>query len=182
MSFEMQSAALEGQDEEKMAKVHAAAPSRGGSRLRPSPRRPDRGAASRRPISRDTRGGRCGPPSASTSISTRCLSRDHRDRAQGRCKKQTGGPPGPFGDSASVLEPLAGHQGYEFVDKMVGGPSAGFRPAVDKGVQEAMARGELAGARRAGRARPPARGPLSTTTWTHRRWRSRSAGSSEHQG
>src|SRR5204863_2421019 len=67
-------------------------------------------------------------------------------RAQGRYKKQTGGR-GQFGDCHIVLEPLPGHEGYEFVDKIVGGviPQS-FRPAVDKGIQEAMARGELAGA------------------------------------
>src|ERR671919_2300575 len=67
-------------------------------------------------------------------------------RAQGRYKKQTGGR-GQFGDCHIVLEPLEGHTGYEFVDKIVGGviPQS-FRPAVDKGIQEAMARGELAGA------------------------------------
>jgi elongation factor G len=67
-------------------------------------------------------------------------------RAQGRYKKQTGGR-GQFGDCVIVLEPLDGHQGYEFVDKIVGGviPQS-FRPAVDKGIQEAMVHGELAGA------------------------------------
>jgi elongation factor G len=67
-------------------------------------------------------------------------------RAQGRYKKQTGGR-GQFGDAHIVLEPLPGHEGYEFVDKIVGGviPQS-FRPAVDKGIQEAMAQGELAGA------------------------------------
>src|SRR5919201_218293 len=67
-------------------------------------------------------------------------------RAQGRYKKQTGGR-GQFGDCHIVIEPLEGHSGYEFVDKIVGGViPQGFRPAVDKGVQEAMAHGELAGA------------------------------------
>jgi elongation factor G len=67
-------------------------------------------------------------------------------RAQGRYKKQTGGR-GQFGDAHIVIEPLEGHQGYEFVDKIVGGViPQGFRPAVDKGIQEAMQRGELAGA------------------------------------
>ena len=67
-------------------------------------------------------------------------------RAQGRYKKQTGGR-GQFGDCHIVLEPLPGHEGYEFVDKIVGGViPQGFRPAVDKGIQEAMAHGELAGA------------------------------------
>jgi elongation factor G len=67
-------------------------------------------------------------------------------RAQGRYKKQTGGR-GQFGDCVIVLEPLEGHEGYEFVDQIVGGViPQGFRPAVDKGIQEAMQRGELAGA------------------------------------
>src|ERR671933_355853 len=67
-------------------------------------------------------------------------------RAQGRYKKQTGGR-GQFGDCHIVLEPLEGHTGYEFVDEIVGGViPQGFRPAVDKGIQEAMSHGELAGA------------------------------------
>jgi elongation factor G len=67
-------------------------------------------------------------------------------RAQGRYKKQTGGR-GQFGDCVIVLEPLDSHQGYEFVDKIVGGSiPQSFRPAVDKGIQEAMQHGELAGA------------------------------------
>ena len=67
-------------------------------------------------------------------------------KAQGRYKKQTGGR-GQFGDCHIVLEPMPGHEGYEFVDKIVGGviPQS-FRPAVDKGIQEAMLHGELAGA------------------------------------
>ncbi|MGH3001221.1 MAG: elongation factor G, partial [Gaiellaceae bacterium] len=67
-------------------------------------------------------------------------------RAQGRYKKQTGGR-GQFGDCHIVIEPLDEHVGYEFVDKIVGGVIPhGFRPAVDKGVQEALQHGELAGA------------------------------------
>ncbi len=67
-------------------------------------------------------------------------------RARARYKKQTGGR-GQFGDCEIVLEPRPGHEGYEFVDKIVGGviPQS-FRPAVDKGIQEAMLHGELAGA------------------------------------
>ena len=67
-------------------------------------------------------------------------------RAQGRYKKQTGGR-GQFGDCHIVLEPLGSHEGYEFQDEIVGGviPQS-FRPAVDKGIQEAMQTGELAGA------------------------------------
>jgi elongation factor G len=65
-------------------------------------------------------------------------------RAQGRYKKQTGGR-GQFGDCHIVIAPADGE--YEFVDKIVGGviPQS-FRPAVDKGIQEAMHEGELAGA------------------------------------
>ncbi len=67
-------------------------------------------------------------------------------KGHGRYKKQTGGR-GQFGDCHIVLEPLEGHTGYEFEDKIVGGViPQGFRPAVDKGIQEAMQRGELAGA------------------------------------
>jgi elongation factor G len=67
-------------------------------------------------------------------------------RAHGRYKKQTGGR-GQFGDCHIVIEPLEGHVGYEFVDKIVGGVIPhGFRPAVDKGVQEALQHGDLAGA------------------------------------
>jgi elongation factor G len=67
-------------------------------------------------------------------------------RGHGRYKKQTGGR-GQFGDCHIVLEPIEGHTGYEFVDKIVGGAiPQGFRPAVDKGIQEAMTQGELAGA------------------------------------
>src|SRR5215510_10124960 len=67
-------------------------------------------------------------------------------RAHGRYKKQTGGR-GQFGDCHIVVEPIEGGTGYEFVDKIVGGviPQS-FRPAVDKGIQEAMQHGELAGA------------------------------------
>ena len=49
-----------------------------------------------------------------------------------------------------MVEPLPaedGELGYEFVDKIVGGViSQSYRPAVDKGVREAMEHGELAGA------------------------------------
>ncbi len=67
-------------------------------------------------------------------------------RGHGRYKKQTGGR-GQFGDCHIVIEPMEGHVGYEFVDKIVGGviPQS-FRPAIDKGIQETMAHGELAGA------------------------------------
>jgi len=66
-------------------------------------------------------------------------------RAHGRYKKQTGGR-GQFGDCHIVVSPLQDGD-YEFVDKIVGGviPQS-FRPAVNKGIQEAMHHGELAGA------------------------------------
>jgi len=70
-------------------------------------------------------------------------------RARHRYKKQTGGR-GQFGDCEIVITPMQdGDDGrtYEFVDKIVGGViSQGYRPAVDKGVREAMEHGELAGA------------------------------------
>ena len=66
-------------------------------------------------------------------------------RAHGRYKKQTGGR-GQFGDCHIVVTPTS-EVDYEFVDKIVGGViPQGFRPAVDKGIQEAMHHGELAGA------------------------------------
>ena len=67
-------------------------------------------------------------------------------RAHARYKKQTGGR-GQFGDCHIEVEPLPAHEGYEFIDKIVGGViPQGFRPAVDKGIQEAMRKGELVGA------------------------------------
>jgi elongation factor G len=66
-------------------------------------------------------------------------------RAHGRYKKQTGGR-GQFGDCHIVISPL-GNGDYEFVDRIVGGViPQGFRPAVDKGIQEALQHGELSGA------------------------------------
>lgn len=65
--------------------------------------------------------------------------------AQGRHKKQTGGA-GQFGDCHLRVEPLLDGTEYEFVDEVVGGriPRA-LIPAVDKGVQETMKDGVIAG-------------------------------------
>ncbi|MDY4041080.1 MAG: elongation factor G [Collinsella sp.] len=65
--------------------------------------------------------------------------------AQGRHKKQTGGA-GQFGDCHLRVEPLLDGTDYEFVDEVVGGriPRA-LIPAVDRGVQETMREGVIAG-------------------------------------
>jgi len=65
--------------------------------------------------------------------------------AEGRFVRQTGGH-GQYGVCSIELEPLPRGTGYEFVDRIVGGVvSHSFRPAVDKGIQDAMAEGVLAG-------------------------------------
>ena len=64
---------------------------------------------------------------------------------QGKHKKQTGGH-GQFGDCRIKMEPRERGEGYEFEDKIFGGSiPRGYIPAVDKGIQEAAARGYLAG-------------------------------------
>lgn len=65
--------------------------------------------------------------------------------AHGRHKKQTGGH-GQFGDCKITVEPLPRGADFEFVDEIFGGAiPQQFRPAVEKGIQEARMRGYLAG-------------------------------------
>jgi elongation factor G len=65
--------------------------------------------------------------------------------AHGRHKKQTGGH-GQFGDCKIKVEPLPRGSDFEFVDDIFGGSiPRQFIPAVEKGIQDARARGYLAG-------------------------------------
>jgi len=65
--------------------------------------------------------------------------------AEGKYIRQTGGR-GQYGHVKIHIEPLARGVGYEFVNDVVGGSiPREYIPAVDKGVQEAMALGVLAG-------------------------------------
>ncbi len=63
---------------------------------------------------------------------------------QGKHKKQSGGR-GQFGDCTVEISPNSGN-GFEFEDKIVGGviPQQ-YRPAVEKGIVEAMEKGVMAG-------------------------------------
>ncbi|MGV7220207.1 MAG: elongation factor G [Nitrospinales bacterium] len=66
-------------------------------------------------------------------------------KVQGKHKKQSGGR-GQFGDAWIEISPIEKGQGFIFENKIVGGAiPKGYIPAVEKGVQEAMLHGRLAG-------------------------------------
>jgi elongation factor G len=65
--------------------------------------------------------------------------------AEGKHKKQSGGR-GQFGVAMVRFSPRPRGSGYEFIDSIKGGSiPRGLIPAVDKGIQEALQRGMLAG-------------------------------------
>ncbi len=70
-----------------------------------------------------------------------------KGEGQGRHKKQSGGR-GQFGDCWLRLAPKARGAGYEFINSIKGGviPSK-YLPSVDRGIQEAAAKGAIAGYR-----------------------------------
>ncbi len=66
-------------------------------------------------------------------------------KGHGRYKKQTGGR-GQFGDCHIELEPADSGAGFEFVNAIKGGAiPGGFIPAVQKGIEETLSGGVLAG-------------------------------------
>lgn len=68
-----------------------------------------------------------------------------KTRVQGKYKRQSGGR-GQYGDTWLEIEPVTRSQGFEFVDKIVGGViPKNYIPSVEKGIIEAMNEGVLAG-------------------------------------
>jgi elongation factor G len=68
-----------------------------------------------------------------------------KTNVQGKYKKQSGGR-GQFGDCWIDIEPQPRGAGFLFEDKIVGGVIPGqYRPAVEKGIVEAAAKGVIAG-------------------------------------
>lgn len=66
-------------------------------------------------------------------------------KVQGKYKKQSGGH-GQYGDVHIEMEPTPRNNGFEFVDKIVGGAiPRNYIPSVEKGVKEALLTGTLAG-------------------------------------
>ena len=71
--------------------------------------------------------------------------RNHVEKVVQQYKKQTGGK-GQYAHAVIDLEPTGPGGGYEFINKITGGKiPTEYIPAVDQGVQEAMASGVLAG-------------------------------------
>jgi elongation factor G len=67
------------------------------------------------------------------------------EKVQGRFVRQTGGR-GQYGHAVIDAEPAEPGEGYEFLDKVVGGKvPREYIPAIDLGIQEAMESGILAG-------------------------------------
>ncbi|HEY6055217.1 MAG TPA: elongation factor G [Gaiellaceae bacterium] len=67
------------------------------------------------------------------------------EKIQGKFVRQTGGK-GQYGHAVINLEPAGQGEGYEFVDKIVGGKiPKEYIPSIDLGIQEAMESGVLAG-------------------------------------
>jgi elongation factor G len=67
------------------------------------------------------------------------------EKIEGKFVRQTGGR-GQYGHAVIDLEPAEPGEGYEFVDKIVGGKiPREYIPSVDLGIQEAMESGVLAG-------------------------------------
>ena len=66
-------------------------------------------------------------------------------KVQGKYKRQSGGR-GQYGDTWLEIEPLPRGEGFEFVDKIVGGAiPKQYIPSVEKGIVEAMQEGVVAG-------------------------------------
>jgi elongation factor G len=68
-----------------------------------------------------------------------------REKIQGKFVRQTGGR-GLYGHAVIDMSPMPAGDGYEFVDKIVGGKvPKEYIPSIDLGIQEAMESGVLAG-------------------------------------
>jgi elongation factor G len=66
-------------------------------------------------------------------------------KVQGKYKRQSGGR-GQYGDTWLEIEPLPRGEGFQFVDKIVGGAiPKQYIPSVEKGIVEAMQEGVVAG-------------------------------------
>src|SRR5690606_23053497 len=66
-------------------------------------------------------------------------------QAEGKHKKQSGGR-GQFGVAVVKFSPLPGGSGFKFIDSIKGGAiPRQFIPAVQKGIEEALEQGILAG-------------------------------------